>query len=69
LAAHSFEVRFDRHEPACTPRLSGAVEAGKLTLMSTVASGAPTMKMTSKTSMTSMNGSDVDLMQDIEIAA
>src|SRR5215831_15320108 len=35
---------------------SGAVLAGKLTPMSTVASGAATMKMMSSTKMTSMNG-------------
>src|SRR6516162_1845837 len=35
---------------------SGAVLAGRLTPMSTVASGAATMKMMSSTSMTSMNG-------------
>src|SRR5579871_5276996 len=35
---------------------SGAVEAGRLTPMSTVASGAATMKMINRTSMTSMNG-------------
>src|SRR5205085_5000765 len=33
-----------------------AVEAGRLTWMSTVASGAATMKMMSSTSITSMNG-------------
>src|SRR6201996_9509802 len=35
---------------------SAAVEAGRLTPMSTVASGAATMKMINSTSMTSMNG-------------
>ncbi|MCY1245363.1 hypothetical protein D9M72_585100 [compost metagenome] len=33
-----------------------AVEAGRSTLMSTVASGAATMKMINSTSITSMNG-------------
>jgi hypothetical protein len=33
-----------------------AVDAGRLTAMSTVASGAATMKMMSSTSITSMNG-------------
>ncbi|MNV87135.1 hypothetical protein D3C71_1812350 [compost metagenome] len=33
-----------------------AVEAGRSTLMSTVAKGAATMKMISSTSITSMNG-------------
>ncbi len=33
-----------------------AVEAGRSTLMSTVARGAATMKMISSTSITSMNG-------------
>ena len=57
LADRNGTVRLDGHEHRLVrPRLLGRGAGGRLTPISTVASGAATMKMISSTRMTSMNG-------------